>query len=583
MSSLLILYGSETGTAEDVAEGLWKEARLLDVPARLHGMDDYTIENLPQEVAVVFVVATTGQGEIPPNMRNNWRRLLKRSLGSTCLQNVNFAVFGLGDSSYQKYNYASKKVYRRLLQLGGKNLVNIGLADDQHELGIDGALIPWKKEFWDALRASGLFENMKKEVDPDSVLPPKYRLIFEEVTNGHSSSAADSQEWHQVTVIANERVTSDSHFQDTRLVSLNIDDIPSKPGSDVKYDPGDVLMVQPRNHSESIQIALDALKYPDELLDRPFHLEPSDELIKLPAKWLIGERPTLRLCLTQLFDLQMIPRKSFFQTLASISTDAAEKEKLLEFITPENLDHFLDYTTRMRRTTAEVLRDFPATSANIPPERLFDLFVNIRPRAFSIASEPMMKHLEILVAKVEYKTRMADPRRGLCSTFIARLTPGDKLFVRIRAGTLKFPREDKQVICVGPGTGVAPFRSYLAWRNKSKEPAKSLLFFGCRGKENDFYFEREWNEMPATHVYAAFSRDTDRKIYVQHLILQQEDEVWEILGENDGQAFVAGSSGNMPKEVGAAIDKIAVKHGWVDGSFLSKLEASGRMQYETWS
>ncbi|VDM84725.1 unnamed protein product, partial [Strongylus vulgaris] len=188
-----------------------------------------------------------------------------------------------------------------------------------------------------------------------------------------------------------------------------------------------------------------------------------------------------------------------------------------------------------------------------------------------------MKHLEILVAKVEYRTRMADPRRGLCSSFIARLVPGDKVYVRIRAGTFKFPKEHKQVICIGPGTGVAPFRSYLAFRNRSGKAAKSLLFFGCRGKENDFYFEQEWDQMPNTRVYAAFSRDTDRKIYVQHLILNHADEVWEILGEQDGQAFVAGSSGNMPKAVGAAIDKIAVEHGWTDGSFLSKLEATGRM------
>ncbi|KAK6756509.1 hypothetical protein RB195_014741 [Necator americanus] len=158
MRSLLILYGSETGTAEDVAEGLWREARLLDIPARFYGVDDYDVENLPSEDAVVFVVATTGQGEIPPNMRNGWRHLLRRNLNSAWLQNVRFAVLGLGDSSYQKYNFAAKKVFRRLLQLGGDCLLDIGLADDQHEIGIDGALSPWRRELWDKLRETGLFE-----------------------------------------------------------------------------------------------------------------------------------------------------------------------------------------------------------------------------------------------------------------------------------------------------------------------------------------------------------------------------------------------------------------------------------------
>ncbi|VDM72375.1 unnamed protein product [Strongylus vulgaris] len=219
-------------------------------------------------------------------------------------------------------------------------MINIScylLADDQHEIGIDGAIIPWKKEFWTALRASGLFENMKKEIDPNSVLPPKYKLFFDyDNTNGNLSAAVDKQ-WHEVDVISNERVTSGKHFQDTRLVSFSTTELPLKPNSTEKYEPGDVLMVQPRNLTESIQIALDALNYPDDLLDRPFRLEPSDELIKLPAKWLLGERPTLRSCFNRLFDLQMIPRKSFFQTLASISTNEAEKEKLLEFINPENL------------------------------------------------------------------------------------------------------------------------------------------------------------------------------------------------------------------------------------------------------
>lgn len=108
MPSLLILYGSETGNAEDVAQSLWREARLLDVPARVFGMDEYDIENLPDEQVVVFVVSTTGQGEIPPNMRSAWLRMLRRSIGPDWLQNVHFAVLGLGDSSYQKYNFASK-------------------------------------------------------------------------------------------------------------------------------------------------------------------------------------------------------------------------------------------------------------------------------------------------------------------------------------------------------------------------------------------------------------------------------------------------------------------------------------------
>ncbi|XGW02394.1 hypothetical protein V3C99_014433 [Haemonchus contortus] len=583
MHSLLVLYGSETGTAEDVAESLWKEARLLNVPARLFGMDEYDVENLPNEHVVVFVVATTGQGEIPPNMRSAWLRMLRKSLPRDWLQRISFGVFGLGDSSYQKYNFASKKLFRRLIQLGGNSLLSLGLADDQHELGIDGALIPWKTEFWEKLRSTGLFENMKTEIDHSTILPPKYQLLFES-DSPETRVESDGETYHEVVVDSNIRVTASDHFQDTRLVKFSSADLPPVRDSQYIYDPGDVLMVQPCNLSESIHVALEALKYPDELLDRPLQLLSSDEFVKLPPRWLIGKRPTLRTCFLRLFDLQMVPRKSFFLTLASISTDPDEKERLLELASPQGLDDYLDYAVRCRRTTAEVLRDFSTTSTAIPPERLFDLFTNIRPRAFSIASAPSKNTIEILVAKVEYKTRIAEPRRGLCSTFISRLKPGDNVFVKIRPGTFKFPREDKPVICVGPGTGVAPFRSYLTWRNRSSTAVKSILFFGCRGRKLDFYFESEWSEMPSTQVFTAFSRDTPgQKVYVQNLILKHADEVWDIIGREDGLVFIAGSAGDMPKDVGAALEAVASHHGYTEGTFLKKLESSGRIQYETWS
>ncbi|KAK5972579.1 NADPH-dependent diflavin oxidoreductase 1, partial [Trichostrongylus colubriformis] len=262
--------------------------------------------------------------------------MLRKSLPRNYLQNVSFGVLGLGDSSYQKYNFASKKLFRRLLQLGGNSLLNIGLADDQHELGIDGAAIPWKKEFWDKLRSINLFENMKVEIDHSVILPPKYQLLSDNDSSNERVSC-EAQIYHEVVVDSNSRITATDHFQDTRLVKFLCTDLPATRSTQNLYDPGDVLMVQPCNLSESISIALEALKYPDDVLDRPLRLVPSDEFVKAPQRWLLGAQPTLRTCFLRLFDLQMIPRRSFFQTLASISTDPDEKEKLLEFASPQGL------------------------------------------------------------------------------------------------------------------------------------------------------------------------------------------------------------------------------------------------------
>ena len=127
----------------------------------------------------------------------------------------------------------------------------------------------------------------------------------------------------------------------------------------------------------------------------------------------------------------------------------------------------MDYSYRSRRTTAEALRDFPATTKSISPEYLFDLFRVVRPRAFSIASAGDMERdmIRLLVAKVEYRSRMSTPRRGLCSSFLARLNVGDKIFAKLRPGTFRFPPITTPVVCIGPGTGVAPFRSFLKWRD----------------------------------------------------------------------------------------------------------------------
>ncbi|KJH50760.1 flavodoxin [Dictyocaulus viviparus] len=564
MQSLLILYGSETGTAESVAESIWKEARLLNVPARLYGLDEYDVKDLHNECVVVFVIATTGQGEVPPNMRSAWRTLLRKDLQNDWLQRVQFAVLGLGDSSYQKFNFASKKVYRRLLQLGGKCLMDIGLVTIHFTIH----LLFVFKTF-----------DMRENFDPLSIMPAKYRLVFNEKGPPLCENSNSTQQFHEIHVYSNDRLTSVDHFQDTRLISFEYST--STMGS---YGPGDVLMVQPQNLHESVQIALEALKYSDGLLDRPLRLVPSDQFVKLPPYWLSGKEFSLRSCFLRFFDLQMVPRKSFFETLASVSTDSDERAKLLEFIRPEGLDDFLEYTVKSRRTAAEVLRDFPKTSMKIPPERLFELFTIIRPRAFSIASAPSPNFIEILVAKVEYRTRMADKRRGLCSSYISGLVPGDKVFARIRSGTFKFPKEDIPVICIGPGTGVAPFRSYLTWRNRCKATTDSLLFFGCRGKKLDFYFENEWSKLSTTQLIPAFSRDTiGKKEYVQHMVMKHADKVWNIVGEQGGFVFIAGSSGNMPKEVGAALDRIATEHGWIKDTFISRMEAIGRVQYETWS
>ena len=151
---LLVLYGSETGNARDVAERIAREAaRGGDDAGPVHclSMDRFEVTQLPTAPLVVCVCSTTGQGDPPANMRDFWRFLLRKSLPADSLNAVRFAVFGLGDSHYQKYNVAAKRLHRRLLALGARELLDLGLGDDQHPTGYEATLDPWLERLWRAL------------------------------------------------------------------------------------------------------------------------------------------------------------------------------------------------------------------------------------------------------------------------------------------------------------------------------------------------------------------------------------------------------------------------------------------------
>ncbi|CAB3396765.1 unnamed protein product [Caenorhabditis bovis] len=573
--SLLILYGSETGTAQDIAESLRREANFRKLEARVMELDEFHLENFGSEQVVLFVVSTTGQGEMPPNMRQFWKMLLKKSLPKTFLSNHHTAVLALGDSSYARFNFAGKKLYRRLLQLGATMLTPIGLADDQHEIGVDGAYIPWKTAVWNEIYKLSYFKEMLAEPDTTIEIEPNYRFV----DIGICEDENGAQEYRHLSVNFNKRVTTDDHFQDTRLIRMNIN---AKVAEYFRYEAGDVLMVWPYNPEETVKIAIDALGYTNEVLDRKINIMQNSPFVKPFPYYIIKDEPTLRTCLHRYFDLQQVPKRSFFEIMASWSDHIDEKEKLIELSSPEGLNTLLDYSPRCRRTMAETLRDFPNTAKKIAPERLFELISMMRPRAFSIASAPNPEYIELLVAKVEYKSILSDKRRGLCSTYLSRLQLGDKVFCRVRKGTFKFPDADKPVICVGPGTGIAPFRSFLTQRNALTSERNSLLFFGCRKEKADYYFADEWPKLAHVEYYVAFSRDSEKKVYVQDKILEHRDRVAELLSEG-AYIFIAGSSGDMPKAVMGALDKIVAKLVKTPHSCLAEAEASGRLQYETWS
>ncbi|XP_077593032.1 NADPH-dependent diflavin oxidoreductase 1 [Stigmatopora nigra] len=591
--ALFILYGSQTGTAQDTAQRIARQALRRRLQVHVSSLDDYNVANLISASLVVFVCSTTGQGDPPDNMKVFWRFLFRKSLPLGSLCQLDCAILGLGDSSYPKFNFVAKKLHKRLAQLGATMLLPVGLADDQHQLGPDAVIDVWLKSFWGKVFA--LYPRFAdliplKDNEP---LPPTYTFNFLDdvmektdndcqVITTQQTGLSETNPFH-AKVLSNERVTDPMHFQDVRHIDFDIG------GSNIEFTAGDVVMMRPCNAAEDVQEFCNLLGLNPETR---FILTATDGS---PAPARLRHPCTLHYLVERYLDIAAVPRRSFFELMATFSANELELDKLKEFSSAAGQEDLYAYCNRPRRTALEVLKDFPHTTAQLKVDYLLDLFPEIQPRSFSIASS-LRAHphrLQIIVAVVKYKTKIYKPRRGLCSTWLANLDPtkGDAFVpLWVKKGTLKFPAEtDTPVIMVGPGTGVAPFRSALQERIAEGKNA-NVLFFGCRSESKDFYFRSEWNDMTKAmqlSLFTAFSRDQEEKIYVQQRVRENALLIWNLIANKGAYFYIAGNAKDMPNGVCDALKVVFQKNGGLSAEdaekMLASMEKSGKFQSETWS
>lgn len=412
------------------------------------------------------------------------------------------------------------------------------------------------------------------------------------------------------TLTKNKRVTAPKHWQDVRHISLTVPE-------SVPYSPGDMIAITPKNFVSDVDHLIDMMGW-EEDADKLVTLVPGESLRALdeiPSPPILGlekyPRLTLRALLTDYLDLRAIPRRSFFSTIAHYTSDETHNERLLEFIVPEYLDEFWDYTTRPRRSILEVLHEFH--SVKIPWQHAVSVFPIFRGRQFSIASGGPLKRLpdggtqfELLIAIVKYQTVIKRIREGVCTRYLSVLRPGSTLQVQLQRGGMRSPVQQLvgPTVLVGPGTGVAPIRSMIwekaglvqAYREKypDVEPpiGPTILIYGGRNRKADFFFEEEWEALKdqiQLHVLTAFSRDQRHKIYVQDLIREDFKLFYELLHNRDGSVYICGSSGRMPQAIREALIE-SFEHGAGTGEYnrqaaeeyLLGMEKNGRYKQETW-
>lgn len=606
-----VVYASATGTAEDLSADLYESLEASGAyMGRWCAADEYDLSQLAStsNSIVVFIVSTCGDGEAPRHLQPLWAILRRADLPRSVLASLRFALFGLGDSAYPKFNAAARRLFARLVQLSAVPLIPLhqSLADESSQDGLHGTFVPWMDAIAKHVCPHGVICEPDDQVI-DHPEPDNEALVVNVVNpqGGLDPECKDGDNWKAGqaarivsrmqmidAIVTDNSVLTDSKFleddREVRHFELDVSKSDSSASME-NYKPGDVLHVLPRNRPSAVDAFFSLM--PDLGLDPSTMIEievPSMTETLTPWKrcqlqqlrFNIRTPCTLRDLVSAQFDLWAIPQRRFLRRLACFAKERLEREKLLYLSSANGADDLTQYAYRERRTVLMTLRDFP--SARPPLSALICIIPRIRPRAFSIASSPLQFNspcntgkfqsidrtvrFQLCVAHVRYVTPLRFKREGLCSGFLSRSEIGDVIPVGLeRAQSLHFyPPLQHPALMIATGTGIAPMRSFLMDchnRTKNNYLADDLinrdghclhLIFGCRSQNGDYLYGNELNRC-RVQIITAFSREQRQqngdKVYVQHRLKEAKHLVWDLIHRRNGILYIAGAAGGMPKSV----------------------------------
>ncbi|CAH1153917.1 unnamed protein product [Phaedon cochleariae] len=597
--SLVVFYGSQTGTGEEFAGRLAKEGARYRLKGMVADPEECDMEelvnlkNIPNSLAV-FCLATYGEGDPTDNAMEFYEWLQN---GDADLNGLTYAVFGLGNKTYEHYNEVAIYVDKRLEELGATRVYDLGLGDD--DANIEDDFITWKDKFWPAvcehfgIEATGEDINMHQyrleefEEAPD-------RVFVGEMARLHSLKNQRPPYDAKNPFLAKIKVNRELHQQGDRSCMHIEFDIE---GSKMRYDSGDHLAVYPINDAELVE-KIGKLCGKD--LETIFTLINTDE--ESSKKHPFPCPCSYRTALTHYLDITQNPRTHVLKELAEYCTDEAHKEKLrlMSSTSPEGKALYQSWIIEDNRNIVHVIEDMPSCQPAL--DHLCELLPRLQPRYYSISSSsklyPNTVHITAVV--VEYDTPTGRHNKGVATTWLKEKVPDPEkeapvVPVFIRKSQFRLPTKTQTpIIMIGPGTGLAPFRGFIQERNLSKTEGKpvgeSVLYFGCRKRSEDFIYEEELLEYEKNGLltlHLAFSRDQPQKVYVTHLLQQQADEVWRVIGDNNGHLYICGDAKTMAFDVRAILIKILQEKGQMTEqqalAYLKKMETQKRFSADVWS
>jgi cytochrome P450/NADPH-cytochrome P450 reductase len=567
---LRVAYGSNLGTSEDLAQQIADRARRSGFDVTVQTLDDLA-SDLPAE-GLLTVVTSSYNGKAPDNAQ----AFDDLDIPAGALDSVRFAVLGNGNTQWATYQAYPRRVFAKLAAAGARPLLDRGETDASADF--DGMAQTWLNGLWNALAAEF------GAATPAGSGGPRYRV--EVLGEDQIRPAVVSTQAHPVMIMSVEELVGDpaglwdfsreAPRPGVKAITVRLPD-------GITYSAGDHLAVYAKNDPELVDWALHTLRVSRDLVIR---LGQDGER---PTGLPIGVPVTAGLLLTDFVELQEPATRSQIAVLAEHTGCPWTTRQLTSWTTSADL--YADEILAKRVSVLSLLERFPAVE--LPFAVFLELVGTIKPRFYSISSSPAVDAslVTITVGLVDGPSRTGNGRyRGMCSQYLARLTPGDVFYghVRVPAPPFRLPEDPATpMILIGPGTGFAPLRGFLQERARTAGSGPAKLFYGCRHPEHDWLYRAEMEQWAAdgvTDLHLAFSAvDGHPHRFVQEALAAEGDAVWQLL-EQGGHIYLCGDGARMAPAVRAELYAIFRRHTGGTAAeaeaWLRSLEAVGRYQQD---
>ncbi|QXY82874.1 NADPH-dependent assimilatory sulfite reductase flavoprotein subunit [Salmonella bongori] len=534
-----LISASQTGNARRVAEALRDDLLAVNLNVTLVNAGDYKYKQIASEKLLVVVTSTQGEGEPPEEAVALHKFLFSKK--APALKNTAFAVFSLGDTSYEFFCQAGKDFDSKLAELGGKRLLDRVDADVEYQ----SAAAQWRARIVEVLRSR------------TPVMTPAQSVTSGAVNEIHTSPYTKEAPL-SASLALNQKITGRNSEKDVRHIEIDLGD------SGLCYQPGDALGVWYQNDPALV-----------------------NEIVEL--LWLKGDEPVT-------VNDKRLPLSEALQWHFELTVNTANIVETYATLTrSETLMPLVGDKTQLQRYAAatpivDMLRFSPA---QLEADALVGLLRPLTPRLYSIASSQAEvgneAHITVGVVRYDIEGRA---RAGGASSFLADRVEEDgevRVFIE-HNDNFRLPEEPQTpVIMIGPGTGIAPFRAFMQQRAADDAPGKNWLFFGNPHFTEDFLYQVEWQryvkEGALSRIDLAWSRDQKEKIYVQDKLREQGAELWRWI--NDGaHIYVCGDANRMAKDVEQALLEVIAEFGGMDlesaDEYLSELRVERRYQRDVY-